>query len=450
MNTKQLFCSLSFCGLGAILIAGNVAAETIAKPAGSTHKNSSAYKNSSKPDKNNDRAPYDARMTKQLAAFWEERVRDEPKGGIALRELAGAYLSLGRETGDISYAVRAEKAARQSLEVLPVKGNAVALIRLSRSLLTQHRFPEALETADQAAVINLEAQRLRADIAIELGNRALAAEAMAKIPAEPDDLARKKDLNYQALRAHLLESQGNWSEALALRKSAARHSEEFADMPAETAAWYHTMVGHALIDRGQLAEGEQNCRRALEIFPLDYRAMTGLAEAAAWRENWKAAISWGQKAIRIAPENPGVLLLLGNAHEKLGNFSESKRQYQLFEKLAASFPRIYDRQWILFSADSKQNLGKALALARRDLKLRQDAGAYDALAWTCYKAGLLAEAKKTMQKALDNGGNNASILYHAGMIAHASGERKQADIYFARAKSFNPYYLKTVGLPRKS
>jgi hypothetical protein len=52
-------------------------------------------------------------------AFWLKRVQAEPTGAIALRELAGAYLARARETGDISYAVKAEQAARKSLQVLP-------------------------------------------------------------------------------------------------------------------------------------------------------------------------------------------------------------------------------------------------------------------------------------------------------------------------------------------
>lgn len=445
MKTNQLASLLIVCSLGVsgvLVQAQSTPGVPIAWKIATSHN----VKKASKPS---ERPAYNPNLTKELVAFWEERVQDEPSGGIALRELAGAYLSLARETGNISHAVQAEKAARQSLKSLPRTSNSSGLIRLSRSLLTQHRFPEALEVADQATENNPEAQRLRADIAIELGNLALAEAAMKKIPVVKGDSKRENDLNYKALRAHLLEAKGQWQPALALRKEAARQSEEYADMPAETAGWYHTMVGHALIDHGRLQEGERNCRRALEIFPLDYRAMTGMAEAAAWREDWKSVIAWGQKAIRIAPENPGVLQMLGDAYEKSGNPKESARYYQMFEKLAASFPRIYDRDWILFSADRKQNLNQALGLARRDLKLRQDAGAYDALAWTCYKAGLLAEAKTNMQKALSKGGGDASVLYHAGMIAYASGERKRANSYFVQAKAFNPYFLKTVSLPQQ-
>jgi tetratricopeptide (TPR) repeat protein len=393
------------------------------------------------------RPVFDPQATQRLVTFWQKRVQAEPTGAIALRELAGAYLARARENGDISYVVKAEQAARKSLQVLPERNNFTAQLRLARSLLTQHRFPEALAIADRAAVQNGEAHRLRADIALELGNDSLAESALAAIPALPDDPKRQNDLNYKALRARLLEGKGQWREGLALRREAARQAEQFVDMPAETAAWYHTMVGHTLIDRGQLEAGERACRRALEIFPLDYRAMTGLAEAQMWRKNWKEVIAWSQKSYRIAPQNPEILILLGDAYAALGKPQESQRQYQLLAQLARSFPRIYDRNWILFCADHKRDLNSALALARRDLKLRQDAGAYDALAWVCYKAGLLSEARAVMKKALAMGADDASTLYHAGMIAFASGDRTDARSLFKRARAFNPYFAKHNDMP---
>ncbi len=393
------------------------------------------------------RPSYDPQATQRLVTFWLKRVQAEPNGAIALRELAGAYLARARETGDITDAVKAEQAARKSLQVLPERYNFGAQLRLARSLLTQHRFSEALALAERAAVQNGEAHRLRADIALELGNVPLAESALAAIPPLPDDPKRQNDLNYKALRARLLEGNGQWREGLALRREAARQAEKFADMPAETAAWYHTMVGHTLIDRGQLEAGERACRRALEIFPLDYRAMTGLAEAQMWRKNWKEVIALGQKSFRIAPQNPEILILLGDAYAAVGKPQESQRQYQLLAQLARSFPRIYDRNWILFCADHKRDLNTALALARRDLKLRQDAGAYDALAWVCYKAGLLSEARAVMQKALALGADDASTLYHAGMIAFASGDRTRARSLFKRARAFNPYFAEHNAMP---
>ena len=381
-----------------------------------------------------ERDPYDPRQVEGTVAFWEGRARDDPRGAFARRELAGAYLARQRETGDIRDAVRAEQAARQSLEILP--GNAGALNRLARSLLAQHRFPEVLDLAKQAAAIDPQAHRLIADVSLELGDYDAAERALAEIPDQPEDL------NLMALRARVLELNGKPDRALELMQEARRQADGRSDLPHETVAWYHTMVGHALIDSGKLDEGEKACRRALEVFPRDYRAMTGLAEAAAWRGDWEGAIARGREAIAACPQNPEILRLLGDAYAELGKAEEAEEQYRLLKELARSFPRIYDRHWVLFCADTGRELDEALALARKDLELRQDVHAFDTLAWVCFKKGLQREAEATMPKALARGTQDASLFHHAGLIARAGGDRAEAEEHLARARALNPYLMK--------
>src|SRR5262249_12697826 len=154
------------------------------------------------------------------------------------------------------------------------------------------------------------------------------------------------------------------------------------DMPAETFAWAHTMLGHSLIDSGRLEEGEIACREALSGFPNDYRAMTGLAEAAAWREDWRSADEWARNALDVCQQNPEELRLRAEALAKLGDAQGAAGQVRRLETLCRSFPRIYDRHWVMFCADEGRNLDEALDLARKDLELRKDVFAYDALAWS--------------------------------------------------------------------
>ena len=386
------------------------------------------------------RPPYDPSLVSKAVAFWEKRARDDPKGSIDLRELAGAYLARQRETGEIADAVLAEKAARRSLELLP-RGNAAAMIRLARSLLSQHRFPEAKEVADRAASLDPQAHRLQADIALELGDYDEADRALAAIPEQADDL------NLKALAARIFEINGKPDRSLALMREAARQADGLYDMPAESAAWYHTMIGHSLIDSGKLDDGERACREALAIVPGDYRAMTGMAEAATWRGDHQGAIDWGRKAIRLAPQNPEALRLIGDAQAAMGQTREADEQYRLLEVLAHSFPRIYDRHWVLFCADTGRDLDGALALARKDLELRHDIHAYDTLAWACFKKGLLPEADRMMEKALARGTQEAPLFHHAGTIAGAVGDRARADSFLARARALNPYLMKAADGP---
>jgi tetratricopeptide (TPR) repeat protein len=381
------------------------------------------------------RPAYDEHQNQKTVEFWERREKKDPRGAIARSNLAGAYLARQRETGLIEDAVRAERAARASLAIRPTS-NVAALNKLATALLTQHRFPEALEVADQALAVNPEAQRLRADILLELGDYQGARKALKQIPA------REEDLNLMALRARFAELEGKMGRSIELLREASRIADSLPDMPAEAVAWYHTMVGHRLIDTGKLDLGVQSCKEALVIFPRDYRAMTGLAEAASSRRDWQGAVAWGKKAIETSPQNPEAFRILGDAYAELGRPGEADQQYRLLEQLAHSFPRIYDRHWALFCADKGRGLDGALTLARKDLELRQDLHAYDTLAWVCFKKGLQKEAEAAMEKALAQGTAEAPLFYHAAMIAQAGGDPARAGKYFARARSVNPTFMK--------
>ncbi len=148
-----------------------------------------------------ERTPYDPQLAAKTVALWQSRVRYDPQSAIDYRELAAAYLALQRESGDIAHVLSAEKAARHSLKILP-RGNDSALYRLSRSLLTQHRFAEALQVINRASPAESDAQRLRADIFLELGDYKAADRALALSPPDPIDP------NYNSLRARVLEIEG--------------------------------------------------------------------------------------------------------------------------------------------------------------------------------------------------------------------------------------------------
>ena len=339
-----------------------------------------------------DRVPYDPELVSKTVAFWKAQADRDPQGALEYGNLAGAYLSRQRESGDIADAVKAEEAARRSLKILP-RNNSAALIRLARALLAQHRFPEALEQAQLAAALDPQAGRLIADVQMELGDYDAAERAMNDCPRKPDDL------NYFALRARLDEINGKSEAAAGQMRQAQRLADDRPDMPAETVAWYHAMIGHALIDSGKLDEGERSCLEALKVFPRDYRAMTGMAESATWRGDWKGAIAWGDKAMAIAPQNPEALKLIGDAHAALGQQNEAEKAYRLLKELAHSFPRIYDRHWVLFCADKGRDLDAALALARKDLELRHD------VPWLrCPGLGVLQEKDAARGRSRDENG----------------------------------------------
>jgi tetratricopeptide (TPR) repeat protein len=384
------------------------------------------------------RPPYDPTQLVKTIAFYENRVRADPGAAIESGMLAGFYLQRCRETGDLADALRAEKAARHSLAIR-TRHNTAAYNMLALSLFTQHRFAEARSIAEAVLKANpedLQARQIVAENRMELGDYAGAESVLRDSSAPHDDVAG------MALRARMLEIDGQPEQALALLRKAQAAADRNYDMPRENTAWFHMRVGEVQAAMGRSAEAEQAYRVALEIFPQDHRTLTALTRLAAGRGAWEETVAWGQKAAAIVP-TPEVVALIGDAYTALGKAKEAAAQYHLVEaigRLTRTQGIVYDRQRALFCADHDRNLDEALRLARGEMKVRHDVYASDTLAWVCCKKGLLTEADAAMQKALMQHTQDARMLYHAGMIAEARGDHARAKTYLTRALEINPAF----------
>ncbi len=404
------------------------------------------------------RAPYDPTAVHKSLEFAASQTRYDPQNSIFQAMLAAQYLESYRETGDANDAARAEQAARASLK-LRTRGNSAAYFQLSRALLTQHRFAEALRVARRAAVLDPIGLRECADIEIEMGDYAAAerdinasrklvakrARAVAAIhgdarPVKPDD-----DPAFLALVARLNEVRGDSVGQLELLGRAVKLADANPDLPVQSVSWFHERLGRCLGMMGRLDEAEKSYLAAKAAFPRDYRAMAALAHLNAARGNWNQTIEWGQKAADIVP-SPETLALLGDAYEALGQTAKAAAQWKLVDqiaKLSRSQGVVYDRQRALFYADHGRNLQEAVTLARGELRARHDIYTFDTLAWTLFKAGRLDEAAQNAKRALAFGTRDASLFFHAGAIAAAQGQRARAQTLLKRALQINPFFHPT-------
>jgi tetratricopeptide (TPR) repeat protein len=370
--------------------------------------------------------------TEQLIRYYQERAARDPQDSVTPSLLAQTYRRQARETGDFTCYDKADAAAAASLKLHPNYLPA----RLTRAavLSARHQFAEALRQAQALYKESGQAEVLYVvgDAQLELGQYAEAERTHRELHDKDVTLPVESRL------ARLDELKGHTDEALRLMAVAA---EEETDVNGNrrSDSWYELRLGEMHWNAGHLEEAARHYEAALALNPDYPMALLFLARVRAAQGRDEEAIRLYGKAVGRYATVP-ALAELADLHARRGNEFLAKLNYDKIEQAAAVGGGAYDRELALYYADHGRNLPKAVELARRDLKLRQDIYAYDTLAWALCQNGRAAEADKAMTEALKLGTRDATLFYHAGTIAYRLGDKERARGYFGHALAINPYF----------
>ena len=377
--------------------------------------------------------------TDQVIQFYQQRVSRDPDDFAPYNQLAATYLQKARETGDPSYYNLAEKALRKSLELVSNQPAAApALTYLAAVSLAKHQFPEALKLAQQALVLdpgNLAPNAIVGDAYIDLGEYDNASRAYERIQSQREPSSLSSRLAYVRFL------HGDPQGALQLMHTAIEKAVT-ERVPKENLAWSYTEQGDLFFHIGKIEEAETSYQRALTTYPQYHRALANLAKVRTAQQRYPEAIALYQQALAVVPF-PDYAASLGDLYAKIGSSEESEKQYNLVEYiglLSAINQTMYNRELALFYADHDIRLTEALALAQKELEVRQDIYTYDVLAWALYKNGKLQEARTAMREALRLGTKDARLLFHAGMISYRLEHYEEAKQYLQQALSLNPHF----------
>jgi tetratricopeptide (TPR) repeat protein len=371
-------------------------------------------------------------------------VQRGPTAG-ALVDLAAAFMRKARETGDPGYYGRAAAALDRAVAIAP--GHYGALRARAWVLLGKHEFAAALRAARTARAIephdwwnygNL------ADACVELGRYDDAVRATTRMMALRPGLPVYTRV--AALRALMNDRRGA-IEALELALVTADPRDP------EERAWILTYLGHEHWALGELSPARARYEEALRTFPDYHLALPGLAHLRAAQGDTVGAIHLYEQALALAPM-PAIAGALGDLYAATGDPQRAEATYDFamyMGRVAEATGTTYGRELALFLADHDRRLPDALRLARQEAGRRGDIYTDDALAWAYYKNGRLADAMRTVHRALRLGTEEALLHYHAGMIAAAAGHDAWAARHLARALALNPHFdLRQAPLARST
>jgi tetratricopeptide (TPR) repeat protein len=361
-------------------------------------------------------------LTRTIRAL-ESRWRGNGPNGTVAARLADALLRQARVSNNLGLAVRAEEVLQHALDEVP--DHYEALQMRGQVLLSQHRFREAIAAAEHARRLEpRDAANLGVlgDAYLELGDYERAFDAF-------DEMMRLRPSAAAYARAsYAWEIQGDLERALRLMQMAA---DAMTPHDPESAAWHRAQVGDLYFEQGRLSAALREYDRAAFIYPGHPFALRGRARVLAAQGRYGDALAIYQQMFASSP-TPDVAAALGELYQQLGRVSEAEGAFALAEN-GWRFDTPEPAHLARLLATRERRIDEAVVIAERASEERRDIQTLDALAWSYFRAGRHADARRACEGALRTGTRDRRILYHAAAIHEASGDHEGALALASRA-----------------
>jgi tetratricopeptide (TPR) repeat protein len=380
----------------------------------------------------------DAEIRERDIAFYRARAERDPHGATDRAQLGRLYLDRARERGDPADLLRAEQSARNSLSLRRGR-NGAALAILASSLLGQHRFVEALETAERLLApdsASVGARSMVGEIQLELGRYDEARRTFGRLAM------RRADPAVAPRYARWEEMTGRPEEARRLLREARDVAAGLHGMPAEQLAWFQLRLGDLALRQGHLAEAGREFERGLSLLPDDYRLLGAVARLELVSKRPRAAIEYGERALG-GTLDPATLGVLHDAYEAQGDAARAEQYARAMEVAVLNQPGPLHRAWSMFLLDHGRDGATVLSRAQEEIRTRHDIYGWDLLAWALHYAGRDLEAREAATRALALGTRDAVLHYHAGIIALSLADTAGASRHLRAALAINPYWHPT-------
>ena len=355
------------------------------------------------PSRSTSRAELDATIESD-----RQKVSKNPGDGAAAVQLADALMRAARVKGDASLAIEAEHVLRATLQ--HSSSDYLARRMLSVVYLSQHRFAEALTEAKAAQKLRPKDAwnyAIAGDALLELGRYEEAFDSFDQV------MEHRPDAGAYARVAYARELQGDLDGALRLMQMS---SEATSRQDVEGLAWTHAQIGNLYLQQGRLDDAEREFNHADFIFPSHPYAMNGRVRLLIARHRYADALDLSRRV----PTTPESLAMQGDLLTRLGHLDDAEKLYREAEQVEREGWKQEQPQpgaLARFLAERGRNIPEAIALAERAASERQDVVTMDALAWSYFRGGRVADAASAIQRATRLGTVDPRIRCHASAIA---------------------------------
>ena len=302
--------------------------------------------------------------------------------------------------------------------------------------LKLHQLHDANEVLNKLPDLsdNTKVLALKADIAMQEGNYA---EAKSSYEA---NLLRRRSWDNIARLAYLKSIFGDIANAEALYVQA---EDEISAKEMRSYAWVELQRGFLDFNHGRYEAAMAHYRQAEKAYSGYWLVHEYLAECLGAERRYQEAVSLFENVLERSPR-PEVQQALGDLYIFMGKPEMAKawhdRALATYLDSAQRGEVLYFHHLASFYADVRENGEEAIKWAGKDLGIRQNFAAHDAMAWALYRAGRFDESLAEAKVALATGASDARLLFHAAMIHLAVGLADEGRQLLSRAGQVNPRY----------
>ena len=219
--------------------------------------------------------------------------------------------------------------------------------------------------------------------------------------------------------------------------------EEITVKEMRSYAWIELQRGLLDLNHGRHEQALGHYLRADKAYSGHWLVEEYLAELLGAQRKYDEAVARFERVVSQAPR-PELYQALGDLYLFMGKPDHAKpwhdKALEGYLESVREGEVLYFHHLAAFYADVREDGPEAVRWARKDLDLRRNFAAHDAMAWALYRNGQFAEARGQMNEALATGVKDARLFFHAAMIHLAAGQSDEGRRFLQLAAEINPRY----------
>ncbi|MFS4467989.1 tetratricopeptide repeat protein [Maribacter sp. 2210JD10-5] len=355
--------------------------------------------------------------TSKYFELWNSKIKPDSAQLLSLGKVASEYGRFFKETGNITYLKKAEKALVKATEIANV-GKAGYRRALARNYISQHRFKEALRLAEEAQQIGggrAQTRNLLFDIHMELGNYTVAEKYL-------DSIRNMSDFDYLIRLSKWNDYKGDLDTTIKFMERAKTIAETSKNKG--LMLWSFTNLADYYGHAGRIKDSYDHYLKALALDENNAYAKKGIAWIVYSHDKNPTEALRILDAITKTYDAPDYHLLKAEIADYMGNEPVHKSNLDNYflqvEKLG--YGDMYNGYTLDLYLEETKQYGKAMEIAKQEVSNRPTPESYSWLAYTYYKIGDIAKAQELMDAYVDGKTLEPGLLYKAAEVYKANGK----------------------------